>query len=260
MAGMERYEDLPGGLRLRAGGFPLGSDTMALAGFVRLRPGAAVCDLGCGGGALGLLLCAADPSCRVTGVESDGTACAVAADNFSQPALNGRCTLVPGDLRDIRSLLPAGIFSDAVSNPPYFQAAAPVSPDPARAAARSETGCSLDTLCAAASWTLRNGGRFSLVYRAERLCDLIGTLRRHSLEPKRLRLVRHRPGSPVKLLLLEARKGGRPGLTFEPELLFYGPDGSPTADYRRIYHEGDDRPVRHALSRSHPHRKSGGPL
>lgn len=240
MAGMERFENLPGGLRLKAGGFPLGSDTMALAGFVRLRSGDAVCDLGCGGGALGLLLCAAEPSCRVTGVELDATACAVAADNFAQPALKGRCTLIPGDLREIRSLLPAGSFSAAVSNPPYFPAGSPVSPEPARAAARSELGCSLDELCAAASWVLRNGGRFSLVYRAERLCGLVCALRRHGLEPKRLRPVRHRPGSPVRLLLLEARKGGGQGLTFEPDLLFYGPDGNPTAEYRRIYHEGGD--------------------
>lgn len=225
---------------MKTGGFPLGSDTMSLADFVRLRPGAAVCDLGCGGGALGLLLCAADPSCRVTGIELDSAACAAAAENFAQTSLNGRCTLIPGDLREIRSMLPAGAFSDAVSNPPYFPAASPVSPDSARAAARSELGCSLDTLCAAASWVLRNGGRFSLVYRAERLCGLVCALRRHRLEPKRLRPVRHSPGSPVKLLLLEARKGGKPGLTFEPELLFYGPDGNPTADSRRIYHEGGD--------------------
>lgn len=240
MAGMERFENLPGGLRLKAGGFPLGSDTMALAGFVRLRSGDAVCDLGCGGGALGLLLCAAEPSCRVTGVELEDAACAVAADNFAQPALEGRCTLIPGDLREIRSLLPAGAFSAAVSNPPYFPAGSPVSPEPARSAARSELGCSLDALCAAASWVLRNGGRFSLVYRAERLCGLVCALRRHGLEPKRLRPMRHGPGSPVKLLLLEARKGGGQGLTFEPELLFYDSDGNPTAEYRRIYHEGGD--------------------
>lgn len=225
---------------MKAGGFPLGSDTMALADFVRLRTGEAVCDLGCGGGALGLLLCAAEPSCRVTGVELDETACIIAADNFAQTALNGRCTLVQGDLREIRSLLPAGAFSVAVSNPPYFPPASPASPEPARAAARSESGCSLDALCAAASWVLRNRGRFFLTYRAERLCALVCALRRHGLEPKRLRPVRHGPGSPVKLLLLEARKGGGQGLAFEPELLFYGPDGQPTAEYRRIYHEGDD--------------------
>lgn len=237
---MDRYEDFPGGLRWKAGGFPLGNDTMALADFARVKPGAAVCDLGCGGGALGLLLCAKEPSCRVTGVELDGDACGIAAENFAQTVLAGRCGLVRGDLREIRSLLPAGAFTDAVSNPPWFPVSDPASLIPERAAARSELGCTLDELCGAAAWVLKNGGRLSLAFRAERLCDLVEALRRHGLEPKRLRTLRHRPGAPAKTLLLEARKGGGPGLAIEPELLFYDSDGQPTADCRRIYHEGGE--------------------
>ena len=77
-----------------------------------------------------------------------------------------------------------------------------------------------------------------MIYRADRLCDVICALRFHKLEPKRLRLIRHCPGSPVKLILLETRKNGSPGLTVEPELLLYQSDGNPTPDCRRIYHEG----------------------
>jgi len=229
-------EELPGGLRLRPGGAPLGTDTMLLADFARTRPGETICDLGCGGGALSLLLCAKDASCRVTGVELDPASCAAAAENFAQAVLNGRCRLVPGDLGSIRSLLPAGGFSMAVANPPYFPVSAPSSPDAARADARTETRCTLDVLCGAAAWVLRNRGRFFLVYRAARLCDLLLALRAGGLEPKRLRLARHRPGAAAKLVLIEARKGGGTGLRFEPELLLYDADGAPTPDFRRIYH------------------------
>ncbi len=229
-------EELPGRLRLRPGGAPLGTDTMLLADFARARPGDTVCDLGCGGGALALLLCAGEPSCRVTGVELDPASCGAAAANFAQAALDGRCRLVPGDLRAIRSLLPAGGFSMAVANPPYFPASSPPSPNPARALARAETHCTLDAFCGAAAWVLRSRGRFFLIHRAERLCDLLLALRVHGLEPKRLRLVRHRPGAAAKLVLAEARKGGGTGLAFEPELLLYGADGAPTPDFNRIYH------------------------
>ena len=37
------------------------------------------------------------------------------------------------------------------------------------------------------------------------------------------------------LLLCEARKGARPGLCIEPPLILQESDGSPTAEYRRIY-------------------------
>ena len=51
--------------------FPLSTDSIALSGFVRLPKQASVLDLGAGCGTLGLLLCAKDPGCTVTGIELD---------------------------------------------------------------------------------------------------------------------------------------------------------------------------------------------
>ena len=76
--------------------------------------------------------------------------------------------------------------------------------------ARSEETCTLSQLCQAAAWLLRWDGRFVLVHRPDRLADLVWELRSHSLEPKRIRFVRHRPDGPIILVLLEARKGGKP--------------------------------------------------
>ena len=111
-----------------------------------------------------------------------------------------------------------------------------VSPDDARAIARSEVCCPLDDLCMCASYLLRFGGDFFFVHRPERLCDLLCTLRAHGLEAKRMRLVRHHAGADASLVLIAARRGGRPGLKIEPELLLTAPDGTESAEYRRIYH------------------------
>ena len=64
-------EQLPNGftLNLPEGAFPLSTDSMVLSHFVRLPKNARVLDLGSGCGTLGLLLCAVNESCRVTGVE-----------------------------------------------------------------------------------------------------------------------------------------------------------------------------------------------
>ena len=50
------------------GAFPLSTDSMVLADFVRLPRNARVLDLGSGCGTLGLLLCGRYDSCHVTGV------------------------------------------------------------------------------------------------------------------------------------------------------------------------------------------------
>ena len=68
-----------------------------------------------------------------------------------------------------------------------------------------------------------------------RLAELLETLRRSGLEPKRLRLVQHDAASAPSLLLLESRRGGRPGLAVEPTLLLRDADGRETDETRRIY-------------------------
>jgi tRNA1Val (adenine37-N6)-methyltransferase len=229
-------ERLPGGIRMETGGsFPLGTDSMVLADFAAFSPGSRVADLGCGCGTLGLLLLAGEPSLRVTGVELDGAAARLARENAARSALEGRLSVVEGDLRAYRTLLPANGFDGAIANPPYYpEGSGRVSER--HPGARGERTCPLPELCRCAAWLLRFGGSFFIVHKPERLADLVFTLRLCRLEPKRLRLVRHHPGANASLVLMEARLGGRPGLRLENDLFLFDPDGSESAEYRRIYH------------------------
>ena len=190
------------------GVFPLGGDALALGEFATVRPRWRVCDLGTGSGALLLMLARRAEGLSLTGVERDPLAARTARDNLAANGLPGE--LVLGDWREIP--LPAGAFDLVVSNPPYFPPDSGRGNDPAR----MELHGGLEELCAAAGRLLKNGGRFALCHRPERLCDVLCTLRAHGLEPKRLKLVAHSPAHPPALLLVEAVKGGRPGLTVEP--------------------------------------------
>ena len=69
----------------------------------------------------------------------------------------------------------------------------------------------------------------------ERLAELIIRGSEVNLEAKRLCLVRHRADSPVNLVLLQLRKGGKPSLKWE-EIVLHDASGAPTEQYRRIYH------------------------
>ena len=212
-----------------SGGFPLSTDSMVLADFVRLPKNAAVLDLGSGCGTLGLLLCARDPGCTVTGIELDEKAHAAAVENIRRNRLDGRLHSICGDLREIP--VAPGSFRVCVSNPPYFSGGERHSRNPD---ARREDTCPPDALFAAAARALCFGGDFFLVHKPEKLAQLCYEASAHGLEPKRLRLVRHRPGAPVSLILLSCRKGGKLGLQIEELKLFHS-DGTPTDDYKRIY-------------------------
>ena len=189
------------------GVFPLGGDALALGAFASVRPGWRVCDLGAGSGALLLLLARRADRLALTGVEVDPLSAQTARNNLESNGLAGE--VVAGDLRT--APLPAGGFDLVVSNPPYF----PVGSGKSGGPARSEEFCSLAELCAAASRLVKNGGRFALCHRPERLVDVLCALRSCRLEPKRLKLAAHGPGHPPSLLLVEAVKQGKPGLTVE---------------------------------------------
>ncbi len=217
--------------------FRLGTDAMVLADFAQIPSGAAVCDLCAGTGAVGLLLLAADPARSVTAVELQAEACAVMERTAAENDLGDSFRIVCADLREYRSALPHGAFRHVVCNPPYDPVAAGFAPENrAVAIARTELCCTLDDAASAAAWLLTTGGSLDLVYRPERLTDLLCVLRARKLEPKRLRFVRHSPGKAPSLVLVRAVSGGKPGLRVEPELVLHGADGSETEAYRRIYH------------------------
>lgn len=227
-------EQLPNGftLELADGAFPLSTDSMVLAHFAKLPRNASVLDLGSGCGTLGLLLCAKDPFCAVTGLELSGTAHSCALENIRRNGLEHRLKSICADLRQAGQFFSPGSFSCCISNPPYFSGG-PASRN--LPTARREDSCSLKELMTAAARALKYGGDFYLVHRPERLGDIIARAAENGLEAKRLLLVRHRPESDISIIALQLRKGGKPGLMIE-EACLNDSFGLPTEFYRDVYH------------------------
>lgn len=230
-------EYLPNGytLELAEGAFPLSTDSMVLSHFVKLPKCARVLDLGAGCGTLGLLLCARDPNCTVTGIELDETAHMAALNNIRRNGLTARIESICADLRSVSGKFSPGSFSCCVSNPPYFSGGPASKATPL---ARREDTCSPEELFQAAGWALKFGGDFFLVHRPERLAELIARGAEAGLEAKRLCMLRHKENSPVNLILLQFRKGAKPGLTWE-EFSLYSSDGAPTPYFQSVYHMGE---------------------
>lgn len=227
-------EFLPNGysLEITPGSFPLSTDSMVLAHFVSLAKNARVLDLGSGCGTLGLLLCAADTGCHITGVELTESAHLAALENIRRNQLADRMESICADLRRIPTLFPAGSFSCVVSNPPYFSGGAASTSLPN---ARQEHSCTLSDLLRSAGWALKFGGDCFLVHKPERLGEIIAKAAENGMEAKRLCLLRHREDGPVSLILLQLRKGGKPGIIWE-EIALHDKSDMPTPAYREIYH------------------------
>lgn len=112
-------EILPNGLQLLQDDrfFKLGQDSVLLSAFAKPRRNAKLLDLGCGTGALALLVWR--PDLKITGLElQDGP-----LDLFRQSITVNELenvTALQGDLRQMRTLLPHGSMDYVICNPPYF--------------------------------------------------------------------------------------------------------------------------------------------
>lgn len=224
-----------GGPVFAAGEFGISTDSVLLADFAPHKAGLCM-DLGCGSGLLGVLLLSSAPGMTLHGVEITPDWAQDCRENLRANGMDARSEITTGDLREHRRLFSAGKYDLVVCNPPYFPpGSGGVTKKGALSGARSEETCSVEDVCRAAGFLLKNGGSLCLVHRAERMCGVFAAMTSAGIEPKRLRTVQHRADSAPSVFLVEGRRGGKPGLSVLPALILTDGRGD-TEEARRIYH------------------------
>ena len=96
----------------------------------------------------------------------------------------------------------------------------------------------IDDFCAAAYRLLKFGGNFYVVYRPDRLIDLINSLRKNKLEPKKMTFVQGDTASSPSMVLIEAKKGAAPSLTLTKALMMYKDGTREMSDDAKKIYEG----------------------
>lgn len=215
-----------------------GTDALLLANFAAPRRKEYACDLGTGCGIIPLLWCRTPAPWKIAAVEIQEKACFQLRRSVEMNRLQERLTVIHGDLRNLRGVLPFGVFDLVTMNPPYQAASSGIqSAQEAQRIARHELTCTIADAANAAAALLNFGGRFCLCQRPERLTDVFVAMRMAGVEPKRLRFVCQKPGDRPWLFLLEGKKGRKPGLTVLPALAVQNGQGMPTREMEEIYGE-----------------------
>ena len=213
------------------------TDTILLADFSKPAGKKLCADLGTGCGTIPLLWLKNNNNLSVYAVELQKDACELLEKSIAHNKLEDNLTLLNADLRDLKGRLPFGTFDVVSCNPPYKLGGSGIlNPEEQKLVARHEAECTLDDVCGAASNLLQFGGRLCMCQRPERLSDVIESMRRSGIEPKRLRLVQQRKSKAPKLFLIEGRRGGKRGfMDVLPTLFIEDGQGGFSEEMLEIY-------------------------
>lgn len=192
--------------------FAYGHDAVLLANFVRAKAGERMIDLGAGTGIVSILA-HAKTGAHVLAVDIDPACCDLARRSVAMNGLEDAIEVLEADMRGLTAAR-LGPFDAAACNPPYFSGGTE-SPNPARRRSMFQGECALEDALACAWRLLKNGGRLFICYPANLLAPLCARLAAAKLAPKRIRLVRAKPGRAPYLVLIEAKKNARDGATIE---------------------------------------------
>ena len=235
----ERLDDLQcDGLKLiqRPDALRFGTDSVLLADFAAPRRRDIAVDLGCGTGAIALLMAGHQPALRVDAVELQPAIADMARRSVELNGLSNRVHVFDMDMREAWRTLGVGRYSLAVCNPPYGRAGAALeSQNEAVRLARHEGDLTPGDLAASAAMLLKNGGRFCAIYPAPRAYELMRAMDDHHIAPKRVRTVHGVAGRAPKFVLLEGVKGGGEGLHWLEPLVLRDESGAFTGEWHRIY-------------------------
>lgn len=217
-------------------GYRFALEAFLLADFVPATASDPLIDLGTGCGVVALFLARRFPHLCCVGLELQRSLAMLAQQNVVCNGLEHRIGIVQGDIRQVASLFPAGVFGTVVCNPPYRAVGhGRLNPHPEKAIARHELAVTLPQLTRAARHLLRRRGLLIMVHHPARLPELFAQLEAAYLRPRRMRLVHATEQSPASMVLVEAIRDGRDVLTVLPPLWVYEASGDYTAEMQAIF-------------------------
>lgn len=208
-----------------ARGYRAGMDAALLAAATPVRPGERLIEAGCGVGGVLMQIAARRPEVRLSGMERDPDAAALARRNAALNGFDDRVAIMTGDIAEGIAGLDGARFDWAVSNPPFFDDAGALRPPaPAkRGAWIADDG--LEAWTAFLTEAVRDGGRIVVIHRADRLDDLLALLGRRC-GSFAIRPVQPFADQPAKRVIVKAVRAGRAPLRLLPALVLHDRTGA----------------------------------
>lgn len=238
----ERIDDLEyKGLKIiqNKDGFCFGIDSILLSDFAKnIKKEARVLDLGTGTGIIATLLCEKTELSEITGIEVQEEVADMAKRSIQLNHLEDKFKMIQDNILNLNKYFEKNTFDAIVTNPPYKKKETGIqNEDIRKLISRHEVEANIEDFIKISKDMLKDKGEFYIVYRPERLVDLLTLMRKYKIEPKKIRFVYSNVNAVSKLVLVQGVKNARPFLKLEPNLYIYDEKGIYTEEILKIYNK-----------------------
>lgn len=218
--------------------FSYSIDSVLLSRFPKLPSKGLIVDLCSGNGAVGLFA-SSNTKAKILEIELQERLAEMGQRSILLNHLENQVTMVNDDLKNLLNHVPRSNVDLIFCNPPYFktQESSKKNISQYYLLARHEITTNLDEICKVSQQALKSNGRLALVHRPDRFLDILDTLRKYNLAPKKIQFVFPKIGKEANLLLIEAIKDGSiDGMKILNPLFVHKENGEYTDEIHNIYY------------------------
>ena len=217
--------------------FCFGIDAVLLSDFAKgIKDGSNVVDLCTGNGIIAILLSGKTNAKEIVGVEIQEHVAEMANRSVEMNNIQDRVKIINEDLTKLKEKIKAGTVDAITVNPPYkAKNSGLINERDTKTIARHEISCTLEDIIIEAARELKSSGNLYMIHKTERLVDILSLMRKHNIEPKRIRFIHPNVNEAPNLVLVEGLRCGKAFLKVEKPLYVYKENGEYTDDIKEIY-------------------------
>ena len=195
-----------------------------------------ILDIGCGNAPIPLIL-STKTNANIIGVEIQKEVYELALKSVKINNLESRIKIINGDINEMYNLFETETFDIITCNPPFFKVSdgSNFNDSDYKTIARHEIKLNLDQIFKISKKLLKNNGNIVMVHRPERLVDIITSMKKYNIEPKRIQFVYPKKDRDANILLIEGKKNGRPGIKIEPPIYTHDENGEYSMQVKNFF-------------------------